>query len=414
MHDRAATIPGPIPRRGKVNGRVVLLAAALAAVGLIIWRQTAPTRRPPEDVFQSALSALLENRDPALVADAEERLRDVPGYEQQRMLLRGGSLLRSGRPRQAMAYFDELKPHSGTEAPARLLTGECLYRLGRFGEAQLCLGPLLEDADHAAGARRIMAGIAYDLGANNAALEHLHHLVRLEPDDYRPYRLAGRIYQDFSQFPPAVEYYRKALDRDPPPDVRRSIVEELARTLIELRLYPDCVELLETADETPAALALHATCLLHLGDLDRARELLDAAGRIEPENVDLRRARARLLLDEGDDAAALEVLEGLVEERPADYPLRYELALALGRSGDQAAAEMELARAAELRAAYDRLSELSNAAVLRPDDADVRKELADLCRQLGKDELADVWDRAAAALRAAAPTPPDSPSAARP
>jgi Flp pilus assembly protein TadD len=91
------------------------------------------------------------------------------------------------------------------------------------------------------------------------------------------------------------------------------------------------------------------------------------------------------------------VLEPVVAAHPNDDRARYQLALAYARMGRDADAREQNRLVDQTRARLTELSDLNRAALRDPWDAAVRRRLAELCEQLGKQELAKMWHRAAEA-----------------
>ena len=106
----------------------------------------------------------------------------------------------------------------------------------------------------------------------------------------------------------------------------------------------------------------------------------------------------RMALDEERTPDALQTLQKLVDAEPTNHQALYEISLAYRRLGKETEAEEFLERRNAARGLFERLVELNKQAIKEPHNADVRIDLANVCDQLGKKELAAVWRDAAAAL----------------
>lgn len=377
---------------------LILTALVLTAAAGVAWLALRTPSADFERQFQAGLAALESGDEPTLSA-ALDALERAPDYEAHFWLLQGGRFLRRGQHEAALRCLAYTRPAGELREPALRLTGECLYRLGRVAEAESLFRELLaEQPDHAE-AHRWLAILSYDLGAMNHALTHLAELARLRKDDYTPHRLAGQIHLDFQRYPEAADAYRRCLERHPPPHVRREALIHLARALIPLREYAEADQVLRELPDDPEALALRAEAVWSLGEPQRAEELVAEALRRAPDDRTSLYLRGRMRLAAGDAAGALEPLNRLLTRRPHDYEARYQLSLAYQRLGRTEEAQRETERMQQDFDRYERMTSLSRRAIEAPRDAEVREELAKLCEELDRPELAQMWRAAAAAVR---------------
>jgi hypothetical protein len=107
------------------------------------------------------------------------------------------------------------------------------------------------------------------------------------------------------------------------------------------------------------------------------------------------RVRARVLEDAGKTDQAVETLNEILIAEPYDVESRYLLVQLLGSSDRAAERDRQQAEYARYRALQDRLVELNLAASADPDALAPRLELIQVCRDLGRVELAEMWRRAA-------------------
>ena len=78
-----------------------------------------------------------------------------------------------------------------------------------------------------------------------------------------------------------------------------------------------------------------------------------------------------------------------------DCSSRYQLALLYTKQKRQAEADEQFRLLATSQQLFRQLSDLNQQAIERPRDAAVRHRLADVCSQLNKRELAQMWLKAA-------------------
>jgi predicted Zn-dependent protease len=224
-------------------------------------------------------------------------------------------------------------------------------------------------------------------------------LARLEPGDYRPYRLIGLIHRDFEKYQEAEEAYRAALERSPPPAIQSAIVLELADSLVHLHQFEEALGVLADAPDVAQRFALEAECHWSLGRTAEAERAVAAGRAVDVAARDLRLIEARMRLEEGETQVAIDLLQTVLERDAHDFRSRYQLALARRELGDEPGYEAEMARMTVSRDLYTRLSELNKQAIAEPSNAELRDDLADVCRELGKAELATMWKQAAEAAR---------------
>lgn len=392
-------------RQVMLSRRRLLLVLAVSVLAALAIGAVVIMRRPdPVEQFQAGLAAL-EQKDLDRVDGAIESLREDPAFESHRKVLEAGALLQRDKPRAALKELAEVQPEGVYQEPALLFAGEALYQSGRLKEAEqvfLKYDRLHPDRPQVS---RWLAAIYYDLGAMSLAIEHLEKLAKLDPTDYAPHRLLATIHVDFERFSQAVPEFEKALERSPPATVRESLIHGLAKALMRERRYDDALAALEDARPDAETLVRRSECLWSLGRQDEAKQALARAIEYEPDKEEVLRWQALLLIDEGDFKQAEPVLKRLLEQEPHNLEARYQLAQVYLSSGDKAAHDLELERLERSTRLLDRLTVLSQQAIEQPYDAELRDQMADICDQINRPQLAESWRRMARSLRAAQQKP---------
>jgi tetratricopeptide (TPR) repeat protein len=210
-----------------------------------------------------------------------------------------------------------------------------------------------------------------------------------------------------------VTHLTEALKRDPPAGVRRNITHELAAALIDDRQYDQALQTFDPSDTSATAHALRARAYWSLSQSEPAAKELALAEQQDASLLDVRKLRAEILEHEGRAEDAIELLRDILQEAPDSLETRYQLAIALKQAGQTEEAEQHLQTWQQQRTLADELIEKNLQAVSDPSDAEVRDRLAEICRKLGRDELALMWERAAAACRQRAALRSGSASAAK-
>lgn len=384
------TAPSGIPTSRSLRRRIALGVVLLFAFGSLVWINTGQT---PARMLQQGLAAVD-------VGDATtvERLRsklEASGHPGEAAVLQGTWLVRRQRYPEALSIL----PPEMLDGPHRLqvmrLVGESLFRIGDFTKAELLLARLTQESSREVEAHRILAAMYYDLGANNLVLRELEAVERLAPADYRPHHLAGMIHADGEDFSAAVADFRHALDKKPPTAVAEELVMELARVLVRNRQYEAAQQELKTAPDTLQRSVLLSECAWSLGDLPRAAELVESVLARDAQNADALRLQARLLEESGNLPGAIQALKQLLNEEPYDVESRYLLVQLLGSSGQTRERDQQQVEYLRWRKLHDRLIELNLKANEEPDAVAPRRELVSVCRELGRERLAEMWQRSA-------------------
>jgi tetratricopeptide (TPR) repeat protein len=390
LNNIAATRSRPRAALGLILG----IAVAALIVAFLTNRQAATQA----DHYRLGMLALQQGR----IAEAEaawRELRRAHGDSLQATTLRAAIALRADRRAEALTLLNGVPAEGDLRTAVLLIRGEALYRLGRLSEAGHVFRELLASAPAHVDAHRWLGAIYYDLGAMELAIAEMQEVVRLEPADYRPHRLIGLIHRDFEHYGEAVPAYQAALANDPPDDIRTEIRFELADSLTHLHRYEEALAALPSPPPDARTFALQAECLSNLGRAPEAMHAIEEGLERDASDRDVRLVSAQLELDAGHAGKAIELLQGVLTDDPHDFRARYELAGAFRQGGDEAASEAELARVEASRELYARLAALNQEAIQKPADPGVRDELAQICNELGKPELAEMWSRAAQACR---------------
>jgi len=352
-----------------------------------------------DERFQRAMAAV-DRGNVAAIESTAQKLLSEPGYREHAKLLQVAILVTSGRSEAALSDLAAMTPPESLRTPAQILTTRALYQMHRFVEARLVIQEVLEREPDNADARRWLASIYWDLGANAAAAAELRKVIRLEPRDYRPWHLLGVIEFDAEHYAESIDNFRNALKRDPPLERRADVVRRLAQSLAKARRYPEILELAADEKLTDATLlALSGEAHWSLGRPKQARASLDRAISLEPENRFALLLTAQIEMQAGDAQKAISPLQKHLRSDPHDFEARYRLAMCYRSERQLKRYKEEMHRAEESRALRKRLSELSDQAVIQPGNAEVRAEIAAVCRQLGKTKLAELYQRAAEAYR---------------
>jgi tetratricopeptide (TPR) repeat protein len=324
--------------------------------------------------------------------EATARTRD------RALLLRARAALARGRPADAVQPLGAIDPNGPCSIDASFWKGRTLLAVGQYRRAIDWLRSVVDRRPDDAESRRWLAAASYESGDRRTALAELRQVIRLVPEDPRAWRTVALLLKEDVETEQAREAYSTALRLDPSqPQVRL----EFAEVLITSGRYDEAGSQLEACSGlVPEAdrLDLLARILLDRGERDRLLALLERALEQYPTHVGLLNQRAKIEVSEGRTAEAIALLDRALEVDPYHAASYHQRGLLRKASGDAEGAARDLARSSELNADLAAMSRLDDEAGRRPEDAEIRVEIGQLCAQLGKFDLAASWYRAALAI----------------
>lgn len=384
----------------------LFLIAFAAGVGWYASRQqSTTTEKTPADyepttreVFQAGMQAV-RNGDLTTAAATWESLSHDPSAAQHAAVLRAAILVKQGDPGAALRGLSPVSPEDKLWVPAGLVRTEALYRLQDLAGAERIVAAIVRKHPDNADARRWLASIYYDLGANTAAMEHLRDLAKLAPGDFAPHHLLGQMYYDSESYRPAIDHLQQALSLDPPRIRRQIIATLLARSLLKTRQFEKALKIATDYESDASMLAIAGTANWALGRERLAREMLQRAEKIDSNSRDVLILQARMAMESGDVEDAVQLLKRRLANDPHDFECRYRLALCYRKQKKSALYQKEVTAMKKVKATKDELTRLTGLAIERPRDAEIRERIGKLFLQLGKPDLANVYRRAAAACR---------------
>lgn len=382
------------------------VVAALACVGVVAaWGALRPRRAAPTAAPAALLTSGWEavDRQDATAARLAIRGLRAAGEPVRAALLEARLLVARGFAAAALDLLSGVDA-AGDPATARLallVRGETAWRMRMYPAAERDLAAVLAADPDAVDAHRLLGAMYYDAGVIPVAIRHLEETARLAPLDHRPSRLLGLIHNDYERYDEAIVHYRESLRRAPDQADRDDVLTELAACEVKLRRHREALETLDrVAEPGPEAAVLRAECLLAIGEPDRARAIVEGILARAPDDLGALVLAGTIRLEEGDAAGAVTSLERACAAHPSDYVARLRLAQALAGCGRDDEAARERAEAERIRATRRAFADLHQEAWDAPGDADVRRKLAAMARDLGRPDLERVWLEAAAAIEA--------------
>lgn len=389
------------PAQHHGGGRWKRAAAAAGIAIALAWGAWLWWAGRPERHLEQVEGWLRLGR-PAMAREWLELPERTPRTAERAWLLRARIALETGRPADAVAPLERIRPDGPLAAEAAYWKGKVLQAVGNLPHALAWFQKSLRERPDDPECLRAMAVAAYDLGDLETVLGALRTLTRLRPDEAAAWRTLGLVQREM---PDAGEQaleasaiaYRTSLKLDPDQPMARL---ELADILVRQGKFTEAQRQLDACrDRTPEAdrADLLARAAWGLGDLARVRNVLEEALSQAPEHPGLLTQRGLLDQAAGRYEAAVGWFDRAIAAAPYESQGYYQRALALRALGRSDEAERDAHRAAELKQAIVEMSALNAEASAHPLDPGVRCRLGRLCERLGKFELAASWYRAALA-----------------
>ncbi|GAB4141838.1 MAG: hypothetical protein Tsb009_11810 [Planctomycetaceae bacterium] len=384
-----------------------ILLAVLAGTIAVAWRQSPDESSSweeeklsltPQEHFTVGFKALNQGDFPKAKASMLA-LENIEGFEKHAQVLRCAFLIKMGDIEAGLSQLPQMTNDDRLRRKVTLLRAEAFYRLNRLVEAEQLASSVLKEDTGNMEAHRWLAAIYYDLGANQAAIYHLNAITKAQPEDFTPHHLLGQIYFDAENYTSAINHLRASLKRNPPDSRRPEIKRYLARSLLKNRQFREIVELVEPSTSDVSLLAIAGEAYWGLGETDRAKNFLKQAQKRDAHNRFVLVLQARMAIEAGNPKTAIEPLKNQLKIDPHDVECRYRLALCYRKLGDLDSYQAEIQKMQTSEELRKQLSKLTDEAITRPRDADIREKIAKLYQKMGREKMAAVYRRAAEECR---------------
>ncbi|HVX16194.1 MAG TPA: tetratricopeptide repeat protein [Pirellulales bacterium] len=318
--------------------------------------------------------------------------------EPQRGLLRAKLLIAENRYMAALEQLSIAESTDETRVRALVLAGEALYRDGRFREAGAAWVRATQLDPQNVNAYRWLGVAYYELGTVDAAMHYLQEVAKLVPTDPRPHRVMGVIWRDLDEFHNSAEAYRESLERDSTSSLSDEVRFEYAQVLSSSQEHAKALEAIRQLPSTADVLALRATCLYGLGQLDEAARLLDQVIEEQPEHFPALVSRTKIALERSEHDLATKLSRRAGELKPKSPETLNLLIATYLREGNREKAKQCEQELLDVSNRLDAYHDLVSRASADPSDDDLRFRAGTLAAELGMKEAATWWLRAAVFL----------------
>jgi tetratricopeptide (TPR) repeat protein len=394
---RAALVP-----RGRRTIRRLLvgaLAIATAAAGYGFVHVN-----NPEQCYRRALRAVAHD-DFDQAQYLLLRLQRAPEYEAHASVIAGILKLHENRLDDALHELHFAVDHPATKGLALTLMGRTFLQQGLFHAAERTLRSALAHDDTLVEAHRDLAAAYFEAGNMVAAANEFRRSSALAPEDPRPYRSLGIIFQEFQRYDEAIECFQEALRRDAvspthlAPGERQETIVDLAKIQEkELSRHEEALATLAQAADTSESLALRAECLYALGDIEAAAKCAEQALQMDGEQLDALLVKVRVAMNANDAATAEALLDHALKVQPKHQIAHHMMSQVLQTLGREDEAEQHAQEASVIRELKNEFNKLSELAASEPPHAADCLRLGLMAERVGEDAMAANWYRAAILL----------------
>lgn len=219
---------------------------------------------------------------------------------------------RHARP-EVLASYGKALAIEPANIPARLATVQILMEAGDLDRAEAELKLLAKYAPNNVLGRYLAALADYRRERLDDANNKLQSVLNAAPNFVPGNLLAGLVNQALGKPESATGYLRKVLDLEPENPAARKL---LATTLLSSGQTEQAQALLaelKANDNDPLLLGLQGNIALRQGHYQEARQSLEKAVRLAPDNLPLMRELVASRMASGDEAGALAALTQMAE-----------------------------------------------------------------------------------------------------
>jgi tetratricopeptide (TPR) repeat protein len=259
--------------------------------------------------FKSLFSSSETNNSTDIQAKNEQKNFDIFKYD-------GIRALRMGQVRYAIkCYREALKIREDKEVMQFLATAYA--SLHETDEALEVMHRLVELEPEDVNVRLIRAGLFYQAEKEQEAIADCRHVI--ETDDSQPaaWFLMGRAKKKQKDLPGAIADLTKAITlKEDFADARLLRAEVLFEANQEEEALYDVEKLIATAPEEETAYLLRGRIYEHLGDLAAAADNYNQVVELNPFNEDASLLKGSLLIKEGKPEEAIAFFDELIELKP--------------------------------------------------------------------------------------------------
>ena len=243
-----------------------------------------------------------------------QELEQEHGLNAEACFLMGSVLGQLGQYEGALDYFQRVLDLSPRNIKARNGKARALISLGRLEEAESFYEQLIEQQPDSLQMILQLAAMLLDQGRHDAAEKRYLHALELDDKSEEALSGLGRIYQALHKPGLAMNYYKKLLGSNPGSSSGHYMLGTLQFNQGQVDEAEKCyIKALELDEENIPAYRDYGYLHIALNRPSKARELFQRALALEPRNLDVIAALARLEDQSGNLRAAYDLTNPVIE-----------------------------------------------------------------------------------------------------
>lgn len=224
------------------------------------------------------------------------------------------------------------------------------------------------------------------------ALQCLDDWIAIQPDSPGARMRRGWVYDRLDRFADAEADYRTVLAARADDTAARLRLAQMLRQQGKFAEAASEFEQLREGGTTSPAVDLGlAQCYRDLGRSEEAWVLLEHLAASTPDDPAVLLEKGKLCLAQGRDQEARPFLEQAAARTQGEYEPHYQLYLCLSRLGDTEAAGRAEQRFKAIEADLAKVGKLAEQLHSRPNDPDIRFEIAEVFGRRGEENEAMLW-----------------------
>lgn len=204
--------------------------------------------------------------------------------------------LSEGHPDEVLLVLSEAVKYHPDNLTVLEYWGQAHRGLNQFEQARRIAERMLSLNERSVSAHVLMADVCLDLDLKDEAMVHANRAVALEPDLARPYLVQADVLFAFGQIKEGLLARQAAFKRDPQNpliavDIGDALFHLLGNAQEADKFYQQAVAL---NSALPLGYLRLAETAIQLHQLDRARDAISLARRLDPQAPELAQIEARL------------------------------------------------------------------------------------------------------------------------
>ena len=215
--------------------------------------------------------------------------------------------------RKALEQYKAITAADPKDVESWVMMGRLSLVLGSSVDAETAFKKAIEVEPENEDALTGLASVYSDRNDTKDASAILEKLAQTNPSP-RAWVSLGQTYEQMKEYSMAADAFKHAIALDPS---RVEVKTEMATDLAEAERYDEALkayqELAEANPQDPEPLARMSQIYSQQRKLDDARQLMDKARAIDPDNIEIRYYDAHLLVNEGKLPEAVKELKDILD-----------------------------------------------------------------------------------------------------